>query len=151
MNERVRAAIESAVAAEADGRLLVMRWSSRGEPTFTPDSQRRTKRCSPKRRLLPLPVEKEIAWIEKVEVETRPVSTTSPAASIPAFSQILAKAANDQDLLSRLEADLGELSRRAPHELRDGADDPFLTAALDGDYSSLAAGLSPILTAHLDA
>ena len=92
-----------------------------------------------------------IAWVEKVEVVTRPESTTSTAASVAPLSQILAEASTDQDLLSRLEADLGELSRRVPHALRDGADDPFLTAALHGDYSALAAGLSPFLTARLDA
>ena len=64
---------------------------------------------------------------------------------------MLAEASNDEGLHSRLEADVGELSRRAPHVLRDGADDPFLTAVFDGDYVALAGELAPILTAHLDA
>ena len=151
VHERVRAAIESAVAAEADGRLLVMRLVFEGRTDLHARLAASQDQLLADARPAALALGDGVAWVEKVEVETRPVSTTSPAVSIPALSQILAEASNDEGFLSRLAADLGELSRRAPYELRDGADDPVLTAALHGDYSALAAGLSPLLTAHLDA
>ena len=151
VSERMRAAIESAVTAEADGRLLVMRLVLDGRTDLHARLAASDEALLAQAQASSLALGEGIAWVEKVEVETRPASTTSPAASIPALNQILAEACTDQDLLSRLEADLGELSRRSPHELRDGTDDPFLTAALHGDYSALAAGLSPFLTAHLDA
>ena len=151
VNERVRAAIESAVAAEADGRLLVMRLVLEGRTDLHARLANSNEVLLAEAQASSLAHGEGIAWVEKVEVVTRPESTTSTAASVAPLSQILAEASTDQDLLSRLEADLGELSRRVPHALRDGADDPFLTAALHGDYSALAAGLSPFLTARLDA
>ena len=150
VNERARAAIESAVAAEADGRLLVMRLLLEGRTDLHARLAASNEALLAEAQASSLALGEGIAWVEKVEVETSPESTTSPAASVAPLSKILAEACTDQDLLSRLEADLGELSRRSPHELRDGADDPFLTAALHGDYSALAAGLSPFLTALLD-
>ena len=151
VNDRVRAAIESAVTAEADGRLLVMRLVLDGRTDLHARLAASDEALLAQAQASSLALGEGIAWVEKVEVETRPASTTSPAASIPALSQMLAAASNDEGLLSRLEADVGELSRRAPHVLRDGADDPFLTAVFDGDYVALAGELAPILTAHLDA
>ena len=151
VNERVRAAIESAVVAEADGRLLVVRLVLEGRTDLHARLTTSNEALRAEAQASSLALGEGIAWVEKVEVGTCPESTTSSAAPIPALSRMLAEASNDQDLLSRLEADLGELSRRSPHELRDSADDPFLAAALHGDYAAFAAGLFPILTAHLDA
>ena len=150
VSERVCAAVESGVAAEADGRLLVIRAVLEGRSDLHARLTASTEAILAEARAAALGLGEGVAWLEKVETETLPLSESSPTAFSPALSQILAEASNDEELLSRLEVDLGELTRRSPHELRDDADDSFLTAALRGEYAALAAGLSSILAEHLD-
>ena len=86
VHERVRAAIESAVAAEADGRLLVMRLVLVGRTDLHARLAASNEALLAEAQASSLALGEGIAWVEKVEVETRPESTTSPAASIPALS-----------------------------------------------------------------
>ena len=150
VSERVCAAVESGVAAEADGRLLVIRVVLEGRTDLHARLTASTDAILAEARAAALGLGEGVAWLEKVEAETLPLSESSPTASNPALSQILAEASNDEELHARLEVDLGELTRRSPHELRDEADDAFLTAVFQGEYAGLAAALSSILSEHLD-
>jgi hypothetical protein len=61
----------------------------------------------------------------------------------------LARAGNDSALLEQFESAFGDLIRKLPHEARSEIDDPFLKAAVDGDYTRVAGLASTYLTARL--
>ena len=60
-------------------------------------------------------------------------------------------AANDDELLSRIEGDIGELVRRLPHDVRAQIEDQVLKSAIEGDYGALINHVAPYLTARLMA
>ena len=87
VNERMRAAIESAVVAEADGRLLVMRLALAGRTGLHARVAASNEALLAEARAAALTLGEGVAWVEKVEVVTRQESTTSSVASIPSLHQ----------------------------------------------------------------
>jgi len=51
--------------------------------------------------------------------------------------------------LSQLASNIGEFSRRLPADLRTGAEDAALKAAIDGDYAGLIGHVQDYLSARL--
>jgi DNA repair protein SbcD/Mre11 len=64
---------------------------------------------------------------------------------------IFAEAVNDPGLRSQFEADIGELVRKLPHEVKAGLEDGILKAAADGDHSQVIERASGYLRARLAA
>jgi len=64
---------------------------------------------------------------------------------------MLGDAIEDAALVEQLGADIGELARRLPHELRADAEYPVLNAAINGDYTSLIGHVSRYLIARITA
>ena len=67
------------------------------------------------------------------------------------LTRMLQDAASDDELLSRLEGDIGELVRRLPHDLLVQIEDQVLKSAIDGDYDTLINHVAPYLSARLMA
>jgi hypothetical protein len=71
--------------------------------------------------------------------------------ALDGFSGIMAEAVNDLGLRSQLEAEIGELVRKLPHDIRADMEDGILKAATTSDYQELVSEASRYLTARLAA
>jgi len=92
------------------------------------------------------------AWIERLVVSTQPKRDPAICAQQGALGELrnmLAEAGKDEELLSQLASNIGEFSRRLPADLRTGAEDAALKAAIDGDYAGLIGHVQDYLSARL--
>ena len=151
--DRVRAAIENAVARDADGRLLACRIELTGQTDIHDSLLASTDHLLAEARGAALGLGEETAWIERVVISTRPMldSTTLRARedALGELQRMLEDAGEDIALHQQLEVDIGELVRKLPHELRADSEDAVLKAAIDGDYASLIGQVSGYLTARI--
>jgi DNA repair exonuclease SbcCD nuclease subunit len=146
-----RREIEAAVASDADGRLLAVRVSIVGRTAahgalFGLESQLRAEILAQAAAL-----GDEVAWVEKVRVETTP--DTAPetlrarADAIADLQTMLERAQSDQPLLDDIRAELADLVTKAPKALIDAA--PVLDALRRGDVVSIVQAVAPSLLARL--
>ncbi len=153
--ERIRDALEDAVSDASDGRLLACRLELRGRSEIHERLVASEAYLLAETRALALGLGEDVAWIEKVVIATEPVIDPATRAaredSIGALQRALRDAAADPDLLDQLQADVGEMVRRLPHEARTEVDDEILEAAIEGDYGGLIAKVMPYLSARLMA
>ena len=149
----VGTAIENAVARDADGRLLACRIELTGRTDIHDSLLASTEHLLAEARGAALGLGEETAWIERIVIATRPVldSTTLRARedALGELQRMLEDAVEDTALHQLLEADIGELVRKLPHELRADSEDAVLKAAIDGDYAGLIGQLSGYLTARI--
>ena len=153
--DRIRDAIESAVADRAGGRLLACRILLQGrteihEPLLAADD-----RLLAEARSTALGLGDDAAWIEKIVVATEPEVDPKALAeredAVGELLRMLPEAGGDPRLLQPLQDDVGELIRRLPHELRSEVEDAVLKAAVDGDYAGMITEVTPYLSARLIA
>ena len=151
--DRVREAIENAVAQDADGRLLACRVELTGQTDTHGGLLASTEQLLAEARSAALGLGEDLAWIERIVVATRP---TLDAATLRAredalgeLQRMLEDAGEDAELQQLLEADIGELVRKLPHELRADPEDAVLKVAVDGDYAGLIDHVSGFLVARI--
>lgn len=153
--DRVRDAIENAVANLADGRLLACRIQLQGRTEIHEQLLAAEDRLLAEARSNALGLGDDVAWVEKVVIATEPEIDPHTLAeredAIGELRRMLQEAGTDTDLLQQLEADIGEMARRLPHEVRGDVEDAVLKAAIDGDYAALIAEVTPYLSARLIA
>ncbi|MFT7220095.1 MAG: exonuclease SbcD [Candidatus Azotimanducaceae bacterium] len=153
--DRIGFALKAAVANEADGRLLVCRIALEGQTDIHDQLIASADQLLVEARASALGLGNEIAWVEKVVASTTPL--VDPQAqleredAIGELQRMLQSAHTDDELLTQLGGDIGEMIRKLPHEIRDDIDDDLLKAALDGDYAQLMVDVMPFLTARLTA
>ena len=151
--DRIRDAIENAVANFAGGRLLACRILLRGRTEFHEQLLADGDPLLSEARSIALGLGEETAWVEKVVVETEPVISPETMEqredAVGDLLRMLQGAGSDADLLSRLETDIGGMVRRLPPEVRSAVEDTVLRAAIDRDHSALIAGVTPFLSARL--
>jgi exonuclease SbcD len=151
--DRIRDALEAAVVNEADGRLLVCRVALEGQTEIHDQLIASAGQLLVEARASALGLGNEVAWVEKVVTST--TSLADPRAqleredAIGELQRMLQSAHVDDELLARLQGDIGELVRKLPHEVREDIDDDLLKAALDGEYAQLMTDIMPFLTARL--
>lgn len=136
----IRAALERAAATDADGRLLACRVEITGQTPLHGALWGSTEQLRAEAQAAALGLGEDVAWIEKVVIETAPMPMTGdgdPENALGILRGLLAEASRDPDLLTQLDAKLGEFARKVPAELRIEAEDPAFKAALDGDYGTL--------------
>ena len=155
VTERVRDALESAIANEAEGRLLACRILLEGRTEVHAQLVASEDQVLAEARAGALGLGDEVAWVEKVEIATQPIVEPQSLAqredAIGELQRMLQDAASDDELLSRLEGDIGELVRRLPHDLRVQIEDQVLKSAIEGDYGALISHVAPYLSARLMA
>jgi DNA repair exonuclease SbcCD nuclease subunit len=153
--ERVRQAVEEAIHAGADGRLLACRIELTGRTNIHDHLLISTEHLLAEARAAALGFGDAAAWIERVVVSTE--SVLDPAAlagredALGELHRMLGDAAADPELLSLLDKDFSELARKLPSEVRDEIDDPALNAVVQADYPSLITHVRSYLNARLTA
>jgi len=122
--ERVRAALSAAVAA-SDGRLSAVRVRIHGASAAHEQLAARFERVTEEVRALTLDLSAE-AWLEKVELATRPLGERADLReredAIGELVRGLGNLGRDDAALAELAAELLELKRKLPPELREGPD-----------------------------
>lgn len=152
---RIHRAIAEAVAASAEGRLLVCRVELRGRTEAHGQLWADGDDLLAQTRAIALGLGDGVAWVEKVVVATEAIVDPEASARREDASgellRMLREADSDADLRCRIEADIGHLVRRLPHEVRAAVEDPVLKAAIDGDHAALIGEVTPYLSARLMA
>ncbi|MBI5263856.1 MAG: DNA repair exonuclease [Bradyrhizobium sp.] len=151
--DRIRAAIEGAAATETAGRLLACRVELTGRSELHGQLVGSTEHLLAECRAIALALGDEVAWIERVVISTEPDNVrlvpASAGETIGDLQSALAQAGTESDLLAQFGSEFGDLVRKLPHEVRSEFDDPFLKAAIEGDYARLASLAGIYLTARL--
>ena len=155
VTERVRGALESAVANEAEGRLLTCRVLLEGRAEVHAQLVASEDQVLAEARAGALALGDEVAWVEKVVIATQPAVDSQFLAqredAIGELQRMLLDAASDDELLSRIEGDIGVLVRRLPHDVRAQIEDKVLKSAVEGKYGVLINHVAPYLSARLMA
>lgn len=152
---RVRQALESAVADEADGRLLACRVILEGRTELYAKLLASEEQTLAEARAAALGLSGGSAWVEKVKIKTEPAAAEQPAAAredaIGELLRMLKEAEDDEDLLERFQGKdgIGGLVRSLPYEAREEIEDGIMQAAVEGDYAALIAQAKPYLSALL--
>lgn len=153
--ERVREAVEQAIDAGADGRLLACRIELTGRTEIHDHLLISTEHLLAEARAAALGFGDASAWIERVVIATEPVLDPAMLAgredALGELHRMLGDAAADPELLSQLEADLSELVRKLPSEVRDDIEDAAMKAAVQADYPALITHVRGYLNARLTA
>lgn len=148
-------AIEDAVTDASAGRLLACRIELTGRTELHDYILSSRGQLLAEARAAALALGDEAAWIEKLVIATEPIAAHSTLASgqdgLDGFSAIMGEAVNDPDLKAQLETDVSELLRKLPHDIRAGAEEGPLKAAIGGDYAALLQDASQYLAARLVA
>jgi hypothetical protein len=151
----IQNALESAVAEEADGRLLACRIKLEGNTEVHAQLVASQEQIVAEARASALGLGDEVAWIEKVVIATEalvdPQTLAQREDAIGELQQMLQDAGSDEELLKLIEDDIGEFVRRLPHEVRADNEDQILKSAVEGDYAALISDVEPYLSARLTA
>ncbi len=91
----------------------------------------------------------DVAWVERVVVNTKPGEKPIGDESLDGILQLLAQAPGDEELMGLLKSDIGTLVNRLPHDLRETSEDEVLGFASDGEFDALIRQLTPYLLARL--
>ena len=151
--DRMRDAIEEAVSHHADGRLLSCRIEIKGRTEIHGQLMSSTEQLLAEARAAALGLGEEAAWVERVVIATEPV--LDPATllaredALGELQRMLGDAREDEVLREQLDADIGGLVRRLPHEVRVDAEDTILKAAINNNYADLIGEASNYLTARI--
>ncbi|MDR4470181.1 MAG: DNA repair exonuclease [Nitrospira sp.] len=153
--ERMRRAVEEAIDAGADGRLLACRIELTGRTQIHDHLLISTEHLLAEARAAALGFGDASAWIERVVIATEPVLDSAMLAgredALGELHRMLGDAAVDQELLSQLESDVSELVRKLPSDVRDDTEDAALKAAVQADYPALITHVLGYLNARLTA
>jgi DNA repair protein SbcD/Mre11 len=92
----------------------------------------------------------EAAWIERLVVATESLETAaSRKDALSDLQRMIESAGGDAELQARLAAELGDLVRKLPHDVRAETDDAVLKAAIDGNIAGLITHSGEYLNARL--
>jgi exonuclease SbcD len=154
-NDRIRQALERAVAEEADGRLLACRIVLQGRCEVHEMLVATANQLLADARSHALGMGGDIAWVEKVVIATDAIVDQLALAqredAIGELQRMMLEASNDEQLLAQIEVGIGKFIRQLPHEVRADIEDQIFTSASDGDYAALVADVLPYLSARLSA
>jgi DNA repair protein SbcD/Mre11 len=152
---RISHAIENVVAETSAGRLLACRIELTGRTELHDYILSSVDQLTAEARAAALALGDVAAWIERLVIRTEPLTANTAADlgqdALDGLSGIMSEAANDPGLRSQLEAEIGELVRKLPHDIRADLEDGILKAATTGDYPELVSEASRYLTARLAA
>ena len=149
----VRDAIEEAVARDADGRLVACRIELRGRTDIHDRLLASAEHLLAEVRGAALGLGDEVAWVERIVLATEPALDPATLAArndaLGDLQRMLRDAREDAGLLEQMKADIGELVRRLPHEVRGDAEDAILKAAIKGDHAGLIDQVTGYLMARI--
>lgn len=153
--DRIRDGVEKTFSRDADGRLLACRIEIKGRTEIHGQLLASREHLIAEARAAALGLGEEASWIERIVVGTEsvvdPATLLAREDALGELQRMLGDSTEDVALLKKLGADVGELVRNLPHEVRIGAEDSVLKAAINGDYAQLIAEASRYLTARITA
>ena len=151
----VRHAMVSAVADEADGRLLACRIVLEGNTEVHAQLLASEDQVLADARASALGLGNEIAWVEKVVIATEaavdPQTLAQREDAIGELQQMLQDAGSNEEILAQIESDIGAFVRVLPHAVREDTEDQCLNSAIEGDYATLISKVAPYLVHILSA
>jgi len=141
--------------AEADGRLLAARIELHGRTELHGRLVADIETITAEARSVALGLGDEAAWVEKIVVQTKPqadaIALAAREDTLGDLQRMLRMAMNDEELVTQMKEDIGELIGKLPYEVRDGCEDEVLAAAVAGEYGVLIEKVAPYLNARLTA
>jgi DNA repair exonuclease SbcCD nuclease subunit len=150
--DRVRAAIEDAVVRDAQGRLLACRIELTGQTKLHGELLASADRLLAEARAAALSFGEETAWIERLVIATAsPDASASRKDALGDLQRMIQGAGDDADLHARVAAELGDLVRKLPHDIRAESSDAALKAAIDADIAGVITHAGAYLNARLAA
>lgn len=153
--ERVRKAVEQAIDDGGDGRLLACRIELTGRTKIHDYLLISTEHLLAEAQAAALGFGDAVAWVERVVVSTEglldPTELAGREDALGSLHRMLGDAAADPELLGQLDADLGELVRKLPPDVRNQTEDATLKAAIQADYPALITHVQGYLNARLTA
>ena len=149
VHDSVRAAIETAVRNEADGRLLACRVVLSGSTAAHDAVLGSQEHILAEARAAASGLGEEVAWVEKLKIETRPPSDTVPDPALAETLGDLSLAQQDEGLLDELKRQLGPFVSRLPPEVRDSSESELMQAAKGHDFRKLIELARPYAMAKL--
>lgn len=149
--DRIRQAIEEAVERDAQGRLIACRIELTGRTGLHAELLASADHLLAEAKAAALGLGEEAAWIERLAVATASDTGATRKDALGDLERIIESAGSDAELQARLAADLGDLVRKLPHDIRADADDAALRAAIDGNIMNLIAHGGAYLSARLTA
>lgn len=152
---RIRDELSAAVANESGGKLLVCRIELRGRTEVHSQLVTSSELILAEARASALGLGDEIAWVEKVIIDTEPTLDEQTLArredAIGELQLMLEEASSDEELLAQIKGDIGELVRQLPHEVRSEIEDNVLKSAVEDEYIALIRDVTTYLSAYLIA
>src|SRR5262249_25629749 len=125
---------------DAQGRLLACRIELTGQTGLHGELLASADRLLAEAKAAALGLGEEVAWIERLVVATAsPEAEASRKDALGDLQRIIKNAGSDAELQARLAANLVDLVRKLPHDIRTDADDAMLKAAIDGNIANLTA------------
>ena len=147
--DRIRSRIESAVKAEADGRLLVCRVVLEGRTEFHSQIVVSEDEVLERARAVALGLGDGIAWVERIEIDTSPKLTGPPPGPILDLLKLLREAENSTDLMTQIQGDIEKLVQKLPYEVRTDAEEQLLNLATEKNYAALVNCMVPYAFARV--
>ena len=148
----IRSSLERAVEESAAGRLLACRLELTGRTSLHDEILCTHDRLVAEARAAALALGDEVAWIERLVIST---SASGRAAegkdALNEFRSFIAEAGRDTGLRAQIDADIGELVRKLPHDLKIELEDGILKAAVDRDHEEIIGRASRYLAARLSS
>ena len=143
----------AAEAAEAEGRLLAIRLRLTGQTALHDALTADPDRLLAEARTSAAATGAADIYVETVRLACQPPAHVTDRAeredALGELARLLESAAHDDDVRAMIEADIGPLIERLPHDIRADVDDPLLAAAIDTDTATLVHGASHYLLARL--
>lgn len=150
--DSIRSSIEQAVKESRGGRLLVCRLEITGRTNLHDEILCTHERLVAEARAAALALGEEAAWIERVVIGTAAAGPAPQANdALNEFRCLLAEAGRDADLRALIDADIGELVRKLPHEAKIELERGILKAAVDRDHEEIIGHASRYLAARLSS
>ena len=148
----IQSALENQVA-KADGRLLAARVVLQGKTDLHNELLADLEHLTADIQSIALGLGDEVAWIERLLIQTEPATDLSELAAredaLGDLQQMLTKARADDDLVQEIAAHAGVLISRLPSVIRENCEDPLLRAVVNHDYDALIEHVTPYLIARL--
>ena len=148
----IQSELENQVA-KADGRLLAARVVLQGKTDLHNQLLADLEHLTADIQSIALGLGDEVAWIERLLIQTEPSTDLSEMAAredaLGDLQQVLKKAREDDDLVQEITANAGVLISRLPSVIRENCEDPVLRAVVNHDYDALIENVTPYLIARL--
>ena len=146
--DRVRNTLETAIADQSDGRLLACRIKLEGRTAIHNQLLASEDQILADIRASALGFGDEVAWIEKVVIDTEP--EISPVGPDDELQKILQGVEGDEQLLDEMKKDIDQLVKKLPYEVSADIEDHVLKFAVDGNIESLIGEVRHYLLARLN-